>query len=299
MTGARLAGMVAAAFAILPLAAAASDQDDALRLAARAANPSGLGTATVTLHATPAGFPSSIPLPKGTLVGSIRHDVGPVGSTANGTLWSNTLYYDVQNRDAAVKDYEDALRAAGWKHVDLDALLQRRAGVTLQIPELNAWCSPGEPRAGVTIVKPRTDDAALDVTVGLGGFNFFACSDEGATLRQQVTAATTTVAQSKSPLPAFTSTPGVTIDMTGPATDGSTTGARITSTLGAAPVFDSLARQLLAAGWAGKRVAAAEGLSSQTFTKSIDGTQYTALLTVYALDATHFIALADVSALLR
>jgi hypothetical protein len=294
MTGARLAGIVAAALAIIPLAAAASDQDDALRLAARAANPGGLGTATVTLHATPAGFPSSIPLPKGTLVGSVRHDIGPVGSTANGALWSNTLYYDVQNRDAVVKDYEDALRTAGWKHVDLDTMVPGPA--TIRIPELNAWCAPGEPRAGVTIVKPRTDDAALDVTVGLGGYNFFACSDEAAAIREQL-ATTTTVARSRSPLPAFTSTPGVTIDMTGPATDGSTTGARITSSLPLTTLFDRLAASLRDAGWTPKNSTSGPGVQAQTFVKTLDGRPSIALLTVYALDATHYVALADVSAL--
>jgi hypothetical protein len=290
----RLTGLVAAVLAVLPLAATASDQDDALRLAARAANPSGMGTATVTLHAPPAGLPPSIPLPKGSLLGSIRHDLGPLGSIASGALWSDTLYYEVRNRDAVVKDYEDALRTAGWKHSDLDTM-----SGTIRIPEINAWCSPGEPRAGVTLVASRTDDTALDVIVGLGGFNFFACSNEAATIREQVTT-TTSVARSRSPLPVFTSTPGVTIDGTGPATDGSTTGARITSKLGAASVFDGLARQLLAAGWAGKSDAAAtDGLSSQTFTKSIGGTQYTALLSVYALDATHYVALADVSSLTK
>ncbi len=298
MTGARLAGMVAAALAIVPLAAAASDQDDALRLAARAANPSGMGTATVTLHAPPAELPPSIPLPKGSLLGSIRHDVGPLGSTAFGALWSDTLYYDVPNRDAVVKDYEDALRAAGWKHADLDKMLSGvPGGVAVRIPELDTWCSPGEPRAGVTLVKSRTDAAALDVMVGLGGFSFFACSGEGATIRQQVLAAATG-ALSKS-LPRFTASPGVTIDVTGPATDGSTTGARITSSLGSAAVFDSLAKQVVAAGWTAKGATATDGLSSQTFTKSVDGTSYTALLTVYALDATHYVALADVSALTK
>ncbi|HEY6236105.1 MAG TPA: hypothetical protein VIW69_13470, partial [Candidatus Elarobacter sp.] len=116
MTRLRLAGMVAAALALAPLVAAASDQDDALKLAARAASM-GLEKATVLLHALPADFPPSIPLPKATLLGSVA--ASPVTERMRGGTvvhgHSASLYYDVPGtRDAVAHAYRDTLRAAGW-----------------------------------------------------------------------------------------------------------------------------------------------------------------------------------------
>ena len=98
-----------------------------------------------------------------------------------------------------------------------------------------------------------------------------------------------------SPLPTFTAAAGITIGGTSQNGDGTTTGARITSALGLPAVFESFAKQLRDAGWTPKTAGNAAGLQSQTFAKTIDGTAYVTLLTIYALDRTHFVALVDVS----
>ena len=124
MTVRRLIGSVAVALALVPLAAYGDDRDDALKLAQRVAAPMGLGNAVVTLHALPVELPSSIPLPKATLLGSVSHPA-PKTRAVTGSGWTVAyagglqLYYDAPNRDATLKAYEDTLRAAGWKHIDI------------------------------------------------------------------------------------------------------------------------------------------------------------------------------------
>ena len=100
----------------------------------------------------------------------------------------------------------------------------------------------------------------------------------------------------RSPLPTFTAPSGIRITSSGPATDGTTTAARIESSLGTGAVFDAFAKQLIDAGWAAASASiGTPATRTQTFKKTVDGTPYVTLLALYALDATHFVALADVS----
>ena len=296
----RLAGLVAAISFALPLTAAASDQDDALRLAQRIASRGGFIDATVTLHAPPKDLPASIPLPKATLLGSVVETVrqapfstmsGAGGSVANGFVVSQPamLYYDAPaGRDAAISAYEAALAQAGWKPAPD---IRRRfpipqGGFSMPFPQPKEWCSPGEPRTALGISNAG-DATGFDLSIASSERGTaFLCSDAPSPFGDL---------SRRSPLPTFTAPPGVTIASSGPASDGSTTGARIQSSLGLAAVFESFAKQLRDAGWAPGTATSAATTRTQTFTKTDGGTPYVTLLAIYALDATHYVALADVS----
>jgi hypothetical protein len=300
MTRLRLAGLVAAAIVFAPLAAAASDQDDALRLAQRIASRGGFTEAVVTLHAPPASLPASVPLPKAMLLGSVVETIrrGTISSSSGGTATTMSvasgppvlLYYDAPSgRDATVAAYEAALTQAGWKPAPD---IRRRfpipqGGFTLPFPAIKVWCSAAEPRTALSITN--ADDASgFDLSIASSDRGTaFQCSDAPTPFDDFVR---------RSPLPTFTAPSGMKITASGPASDGTTSGARIESSLGIGPVFDAFAKQLAGAGWA-----AASGsigtptTRTQTFKKTVDGTAYVTLLALYALDATHYVALADVS----
>ena len=300
MTRLRLAGLVAAVLALAPLAAAASDQDDALRLAQRIASRSGFVEATVTLHAAPKNLPASVPLPKATLLGSVVEIVRQgmftmsSGSTTTTTAVAAAppmmLYYDAPaGRDATVSAYEAALMQAGWKPAPD---FRRRfpipqGGFALPFPTIKLWCSAGEPRTAISITN--ADDASgFDLSIASSSRGTaFQCSDAPSPFDDF---------QRRSPLPTFTAPSGITISASGPASDGTTTGARIESKLGLAAVFDAFAKQLADAGWAAASASiGSPSTRTQTFKKTVDGTSYVALFALYALDATHYVALADVS----
>lgn len=301
MMRSRLAGLVAAVMLLVPLAAAASDQDDALRLAQRIASRGGFTEAVVTLHAPPKSLPASVPLPHATLLGSVVETVrrGMFSSSSGTTTTTTTtvaagppvlLYYDAPSgRDATVAAYEAALAQAGWKPAPD---IRRRfpipqGGFTLPFPPIKTWCSAGEPRTALSITN--ADDAS--------GFDLsIASSDRGTAFQCSDAPTPFGDFMRRSPLPTFTASSGITISASGPASDGSTSGARIESKLGIRSVFDAFAKQLNDAGWS----AASASISTpttrtQTFKKTVDGTAYVALLALYALDETHYAALADVS----
>ena len=299
MTRLRLAGLVAAAFALVPLVAAASDQDDALRLAQRIASRSGFVDATVTLHAVPKDFPATIPLPKATLLGSVVETVrrGTFMSSSGGNTVGTTmvvtqpvmLYYDAPaGRDAAVTAYEATLMQAGWKPAPD---IQRRfpipqGGFSLPFPTIKLWCSPAEPRAAPSITNAQ-DASGFDLSV--------ASSDRGTAFQCSDGPSPFDDFRRRSPLPTFTAPAGVTITASGPTSDGSITAARIESALGIRAVFDAFAKQLIDAGWAAGASMGTDTTRTQTFKKTVDGTAYVTLLALYALDATHYAAVADVS----
>jgi hypothetical protein len=291
--------VVAAGFFIFPLIATASEQQDALRLAQRIAAQGTPGT-TVRLRAAPAVLPASVPLPKAALLGSVATDIG--GNRGPGAVHAGyriTLYFDPSNRAAAVTAYENALRAAGWKAVDMMARLTiPHGGFTAHSPELIAWCSPREGSASILITAPPSDASVLDVNVEIG--SMLAGMRCGAETRdsRSVTAVSFEAPFAKSPLPEFAAGSGLTIDDSGPAV-GSMTEARVTSSLGLAAVFERFAKQLRDAGWAPGASASADTLRSQTFTKTAEGKPAVALLAVHALDATHYFALADVTTFAR
>lgn len=302
----RLAGLVAAVFALAPFAAAASDQDDALKIASRIASRGGFTEAVVTLHALPKDLPASIPLPKATLLGSVVESPRAggltggsttTGSTTTGTTMvtvahPTTLYFDAPvGRDAVVAAYEASLSQAGWK-VAPD-IRQRmgmpQGGFSLPFPQYKLWCSPSEPRTALAILN--ADDATgFDVSVASSNRGTaFQCSDALSPLDEGMW---------RSPLPTFTIPSGVTITASGPASDGTTTAARLESKLGLIAVFSAYAKQLTDAGWTPSGTAAtasARATRTQTFAKTVDGTPYVTLLAIYALDATHYVALVDVS----
>ena len=300
MTRLRLAGLVAAALTFVPLAAAGSDQDDALRLAQRIASRGGFMEAAVTLHAAPKSLPASVPLPKATLLGSVVETARRgmfTTSSGSGRVTTNLvattpvmLYYDAPaGRDAVVTAYEAALTQAGWKPAP--DIRQRfpipQGGFTIPFPTIKLWCSAGDPRTAISITN--TDDATgFDLSV--------ASSDRGTAFQCSDAPSPFDDFTRPSPLPTFTAPSGVTITSSGPATDGTTTAARIESSLGIDAVFDAFAKQLGAAGWvAASASIGAPATRTQTFKKTVDGTPYVTLLTLYALDATHYVALADVS----
>jgi len=302
----RVALVAALALTIVPVTASADDRDDMLALAQRIAGR--YGQATVTLHAVPPGFPASVPLPRASLLGS----VGAKGATANGgppagsrgipivvggprgqDAFSATLYYTATDRTATLNSYEAALAAAGWhKPTGLLARMNvPQGGFAATPPAFNAWCPPAALSDAVLVIgqSPSDDPVGfeVDLAAGGGGAAMF-CSDAPLPLPVPIPVPA-------APLPTFSPPPGVTFTASGPATDGSTTGARITSTLGIDAIFDAFARQVLAGGWSAGPRSSAPGLRSLTFTKTVDGVPYTALLSIYALDATHYTALADVS----
>jgi hypothetical protein len=307
MTRLRLAGLVAAASFALPLAAAASDQDDALKLAARIASRGGFTEAVVTLHAVPNDLPASIPLPKATLLGSVVESprrgwmtgggTATAGTTtASGTTFNvvhpATLYFDAPaGRDAVVAAYEAALSQAGWKPApDIRRRMgMPQGGFSLPFPQYKLWCSPAEPRTALGILN--ADDAT--------GFDLsIASSDRGTAFQCSDAPSPFDEVMRRSPLPTFTAPTGVTITASGPASDGTTTAARLESKLGLTAVFGAFAKQLTDAGWTPSGTAAsasAPATRAQTFAKTVDGTPYVTLLAIYALDATHYVALADVS----
>ncbi len=297
MTGARLAGIVAAAFAIVPLAAAASDQDDVLRLAQRAVSPGGMESVSILLRALPASLPSPLPLPQATLLGSVTREprARPAHSRSSSAgvvvtvAGSISLYYDAPNRDATVNVYRDALRTAGWRNIDLSRQIPfQQGGFSMSVPRFDFWCSPGASPVVVNLNLPDGDATAIDIGVSTnrdGPTNL--CARENPFSFERMFR--------PSPLPTFTAARGVEIGGTSQNGDGTTTGARITSSLGLPAVFETFAKQLRDASWTPKATSSAAGLQSQTFAKTIDGTAYVTLLTLYALDATHYVALVDVS----
>jgi hypothetical protein len=314
MTRLRLAGLVAAAIVFVPFAAAASDQDDALRLAQRIASRGGYVDASVTLHALPKDFPASIPLPRATLLGSVVQSISQsaaarargripgatmttrttttntVGATATAVVVQPvTLYYEAPaGRDATVAAYEAALAQAGWKAAPdiMSRMPIPQGGFRLPFPQITVWCSPAEPRAALNIVDAE-DAAGFDLSVS--------ASDRGTAFQCGDASSPFEVFQwQRSPLPTFTTPNGVRMTASGPAGDGTTTAARIESSLGIRAVFDAFAKQLTDAGWAASAGTGTETVRTQTFKKTVDGTPYITLLTLYALDATHYAALADV-----
>jgi hypothetical protein len=302
MSALRLAGTVAAILSVVPLAAAASDQDDALKLAQRAASFDGYSQVAARLHALPAALPSSIPLPSATLLGSIAPVDAPrprpAGRSATTVTYASrplSLYYETPNRDATLAAYKTALTTAGWKRLDLAQRMPiPQGGFVQELPQFDAWCSPGDGATAITIGAPRFDATALNlnVTVSSAGSQHGSLCATGA---DGVAGAIFEQFRKASPLPPFSATSGVAIDYSGPASDGSTSGARITSSLGIAAVFESFAKQLRDAGWVPQGDRGSGAVRAQTFAKTVDGTPYIALLAIYPVDATHFLALADVS----
>jgi len=299
VTRLRLAGLVAAVITFVPLAAAGADQDDALRLAQRIASRGGFMEATVTLHAPPKSLPSSVPLPKATLLGSVVETArqGAYSTSGGGRVVSNLvattpvmLYYDAPaGRDATVTAYEAALAQAGWKPAPD---IRRRfpipqGGFTITFPTIKMWCSAGEPRTAISITN-ADDTSGFDLSVAsLNRGAAFQCSDAPSPFDDFVR---------HSPLPTFIAPAGITITSSGPPSDGSTTAARIESSLGTGAVFDAFAKQLTDAGWAAASASiGTPATRAQTFKKTVNGTPYVTLLALYALDATHFVAVADVS----
>ncbi len=284
----------AASAALLPVFAGASDTDDALKLATRVAGH-GMRSARVLLHAAPAGLPSSVPLPKATLLGS----VGPAASSAStrtgisftdgGAQTQYALYYDTEHRESVVTAYEAALTAAGWKHGGnlADRFPLPQGGFAVQFPQIDVWCSPASPPAMLDVQKPRDDPSALDVSVATGEASALACSVASMTGFSSLFPT--------SPLPTFTASDGIAITSSGSMTQNSTTSARITSSLGLGAIFESFAKQLRDAGWSPSEPAGNAAMRGQSFRKTVDGTAYVTLLSVYALDATHYAALTDVS----
>ena len=297
----RLAGLVAAALAVVPLTAAASDQDDALRLAERVASRGQYQDAVVTLHAPPKNLPASIPLPKATLLGSVVETIrqqsfmSAGGRTTAGTTspvtQPMTLYYDAPaGRDAVLAAYDAALRQAGWKAPPESRRqfpnLQSGGFAFSALSETKRWCS-ADAHSSITVVNGK-EPAAFDV--------YYMSGSPGVDLQCGEGPSPFDAFMQRSPLPTFTAPSGVTITSSGPASDGSTTGARIESALGLTAVFDGFAKQLRDAGWASASASiSTPATRTQTFKKTVDGTAYVTLLAVYALDATHFVALADVS----
>jgi hypothetical protein len=164
MIGLRLAGLVAAVF--VPFAAAASDQDDALKLAAHMAPG-----ATVLLRVAPPQFPTSIPLPNAVLLGSASYPQADPAANASRWLESNrvVLYFDTPNRAATMPAYEESLRVAGWKKADMTRRFSLPPGSPLTIPQLLAWCSPEKPATTIAIGLPERMASAITLTVMVGG----------------------------------------------------------------------------------------------------------------------------------
>jgi len=295
MTRAALALGFCASLALAPACAGASDAGDALELAARIA-AHGAGEAKVYLHAVPPDFAPSVPLPHATLLGSVvpsgsGFSAGFMRIDVANVAYPVALYYDAPDRGAVVSAYESALGASGWKRVaDFTSRLPfQSGGFTMQIPHNDMWCAPGSaPQTMVSVQQPVDDASALTVDVSTGTSVAMLCGNAGMPFPLNLS-------YPKSPLPTFTGRDGVGITSGGPAIDGTTTGARITSSLGLAAVFETFAKQLRDAGWSPAQPAASPATRSQTFTKTVDGKPYTALLTVYTLDATHYVALTDVS----
>jgi len=294
----RLTGLVAAAFALVPLAAVANDTDDALRLAQRSVSPAGIETVSILLHALPASLPSPLPLPQATLLGSVTRDLRARPRTTGGSQsfsvsvssrGSIALYYDAPNRTATAKSYEDGLRNAGGRNLDLTARIPfQSGGFAMSTPRFDFWCSPGTSPFVVNVNLPDGDATAIDISVssnGEGRSNVCTGADPFSFERMF----------KPSPLPTFTAAAGVEIGGASQNGDGTTTGARITSSLGLPAVFETFAKQLRDAGWAPRAANAASGLQSQTYAKAVDGTAYVTVLTIYALDTTHYTALVDVS----
>jgi hypothetical protein len=293
----RLAGTVAAMVALAPLCAAATDQDDALRLASRVA-ANGISDTVVMLHAAPKDLPASVPLPGATLLGSVARAPLPPGAPPSVDLGrSFALYYDAPNRDAALKAYEDALRAAGWKRVDLGEQFPLTRGGFVSpaiLSNFYAWCSPDDSHSSLHIGTPPRDSNALDVRLNVGGpLTNMQCGKGNVDLGNGVSFSFSTMF-AKSPLPPFTAQSGIAIQSAGPVGIGSTTTARITSALGIAAVFESFARQLRDAGWTARDGATSAGVRSQTFTKTVDGKAYVAVLTLTLLDQSYYAAIANV-----
>lgn len=286
MTVRRLIGSVAALLALIPLPAPASDVDDALKLAGRVAT-FGMQSTTVTLHRPPADFPAWVPLPKASLLGSLATE--PV-RRQNGFIQigkSTALYFDAPaDRASALSAYRDALRAAGWTERSRFPEMSQPGGFVSDLPEVTQWCLSGAHPGALTLLTGG-DPGAITLQV----------QTEPTVARESCSAENRFGPGFVSPLPRFEPVAGLTIDSAGPANDGSTTGARITSTLGGAAVYDAFAKQLVSAGWKTARAAATTDLYTGTFTKAADGKPYVALLTIHALDATHFVALTDVSTL--
>jgi hypothetical protein len=287
MTVRRLIGSVAALLALIPLAASASDLDDALKLAGRVATY-GFQATTVTLHRPPADFPDWIPLPKASLLGSlvsepVRQRTGTVIQAGRSTA----LYFDAPvDRASVLSAYREALRAAGWTERPRFPGMPQPGGFVTDVPQFTQWCLSGA-HPGVLTVLTGADAGAITLQV----------QTDPSTAREACTAENPFGLRLVSPLPRFEPVAGLTIDHAGPTNDGTTTGARITSSLGGAAVYDAFAKQLSSAGWKSARGAVTTGLYTGTFTKTVDGKPYVALLTVHALDATHYVALTDVSTL--
>ena len=292
MTGLRRAAIVAACAVVLPMAARADDGSDALELARRIASQFG-ATTTIALHALPSPFPTGVPLPNATLLGSTTQSLRPprmIGGTpsVSGPQTSSTLYYTAADRTTVLDAYRASLTGAGWKQRDPTRGFPFQGGFTPNLPDFQFWCNAAS-TATIFLRRAVEDPTGFDVSVSTATGRQMQCSENGPFGAAEAM-------MPKPVLPKFTQPAGVTIDASGPATDGTTTAARLTSTLGLSAVFDAFASQLRAAGWNAGDRAAGTTVSAQTFTKTVDGTAYTAMLSIEVLDGTHYVAIADVSA---
>ena len=288
---------IAVAALLLPAAAlaAASDGDDALRLAQRAAFPSGYGHVDVLLHALPKELPAAVPLPSASLLGSVvRYSPASERGYGSAVIYSQpmvALFYDVPgDRNEVLGAYERRLAAGGWKAIDPTRTFPgEQGGFVRQLPDVHQWCSGDTPPSAVTFTAPSGAPHALDVSFVKGSPGTRMMCERNSFFD----------AIPKSPLPTFTQPPGIELHGAGSTTPGWTSGAQLETSLTLPAVFEAFAKQLRDAGWNPGEVTSGSTLRSQTFMKTVDGKAYVALLTIYALDATHDVALADVTPALR
>jgi hypothetical protein len=167
----RCIGIVAALAAASPIAAAASDTDDALRLATRIASYK-VGFPAVALHAAPRPLPSGVPLPHATLLGSVverdRRESATPGApplAIPSPYGTTMLFFDATDeREAVLRDYAAVLQSAGWKSPG-NLRLQRPyvlGGLPLP-PQIEQWCAPDRRTA---VITQRADDPkGIDLTI--------------------------------------------------------------------------------------------------------------------------------------
>ena len=283
------AGLWCAGVLAATTASAATPDEATQRFMQRLASFGGVH-ATVVMGKLPDGLPAGLPLPNATLLGSVAQNrMMGMNGAMQVVARPVTLYYDVPgDRDAVLRAYADALRGAGWKLSDIEKRMPfRQGGFAMTYPHTEMWCSAGEKPTILNVFASPEDRAALDVSVSTAQQGAAMLCSGGFPFGEVPT----------SPLPTFSAANGMTIEHAGPATDGTTTGARIVSSLGLTAVFDAFAKQLRDAGWAASVATGAPTLRSQTFTKTVDGKNYVTLLSIHALDPTHYVALTDVSSL--
>lgn len=256
--------------ALLPGAAIAQTAPDKTMqmLQMVADQQTGGGTAEVTVGALGSGLPN-VPLPNAEIVGTIHGK--PAGDVSALVSSNYQLYYLAT--DEQIKNYEDALVAAGWAQ---SAILGHGGFVSNGPGELHVYCHADSP--AISTVSSGDNPRRLQVSITAGGASTAMCSGGG--MLQMMKALSPSL---NAPLPSLRAPQGAQMQAQLSTASLGRTSARVTGASSAQSLLEAFAAQFAGAGWTAGPKTAANGVALQTFSRSEKKRQWECALSIYAV----------------